>query len=71
MGIACEPKEVSSWKMGQIHFVIWPNYFLSCQFIEKLLGRGKQNKKAHLTSFNTASGVLISHAFFGLLFLAL
>lgn len=67
VGIAWEPKEVSSWKMGQIHFVVWPNNFLSCQFIEKLLGRGKQNKKAHLTSFNTACVVLISHAFWALI----
>lgn len=71
VGIACEPKEVPCWKMGQIHFVLWPNNFLSCQFIEKWLGRGKQNKKAHLTSFNSARGVLISHAFFGPLFLVL
>lgn len=35
VGIAWDPKEVSSWKMGSIHFVVWPNNFLSCQFIEK------------------------------------
>lgn len=44
VGIAWEPKELSSWKMGQIHLVVWPNNFLSCQFIEKWLGRENKMK---------------------------
>lgn len=42
LNIACGPQEVSAWETGQIHFVIWPNNFLSCQFIEKRPGEKKK-----------------------------
>lgn len=72
VSIPCGPREVSAWAIGQIGFVVWPNNFFSCQFIEKMTNKNKLIiiiEKAHLTSFNTACGVLISHVFLGPYFL--
>lgn len=35
VGIIYGPQEVSAWEMRWIHFVVWPNNFLSCHFVEK------------------------------------